>query len=167
MFGLSRLVIPHLKQTPLPEKLPRDLQQIIQDLKKKHPTKEAFLKAAYGVVTTRFTGTMTGQFRHPRITLSKDINKIWNTPGIQPCTTQNFVLRTMLIKSGLFKKSEIRNFHAIVRANIHQIIGIKINNKWVYTDPWAKYYNTPLGEYYGWRFTKVTETIKKIFNRAK
>ena len=68
----------------------------------------------------------------------KDLNKIIHTKGYMHCTTMNYLLRVMLVKSGLFDDKDIQikltNSWYIAP---HQYLEIRISDKKkIFLDPW-------------------------------
>ena len=164
MFGASRLVMPHLRYEPVPDEIPAEMMKQISALKKKYKTKEAFLKGAYEFVVDRYESKFMGAFLYFHRNFWRDTHKIWHHKGVLACTVLSFLLRVMLVKSGMFKEDEIVNTHSICGPSIHQFLHVKVGKKWIYADPWGACHDVKFGEYGGWRvMAKVKEVGRKVF----
>ncbi len=78
---------------------------------------------------------------------------LWNESGFMHCTNINYVLRTLLIKSGHFADDDIQIKWTIVwYISPHQYLRIKTGDKYVNVDVWGYVYGIKYGEYaYGFK----------------
>jgi hypothetical protein len=145
VWVLTRLVVPHFgfKKKPLPETIPEDFLNTIQELSKNSLDDFDFLTKSYNYVVSRYSGS--------RI---KTITKFWyafeepinHKPGFLPCTSQNYLLRLMLVKSGRFQESDIQVNVIPLNLFIHQYLKVKIGDSYIDTDPWSHFLGMPLGK---------------------
>jgi hypothetical protein len=138
-FFMSRLVIPYLgfKKTPIPDKIPKEIENAIKELKKKNKTKESYLKAAFMLITKKYFGQHRRTYSEFGKLFQRDLKKLWHNEGFQQCTIQNHMLRVLLVKSGLFKDSDIRFEHNFFEFSIHQDMFVNVNGRTVALDPWG------------------------------
>ena len=68
------------------------------------------------------------------------------TPGFLPCTGQNYLLRTMLVKSGRFQESDIQIKVVPLNLSVHQYLKVKVGDSFVDADPWSCFLGVPLGK---------------------
>lgn len=144
-------IIPNFfTKEPITEITNSALIQAIDTVKKSSSKKEA-LENAYQQITTRYRG-----YRFLTYTLfwrifESDPNKLWNRKKFLHCTQQNFLLRTLLVKSGWFTEDDIElGFSLVWYFSPHQYLKIK-NNSTNYTavDPWTHHFGVPMGYYAG------------------
>jgi len=149
---MSRLVIPRLGFTtkPLPTRIPLIIQREVNKLR---GTPEDVLRQAYNIITSRFKGGGGSTFTQFSKMMWKDMSKAWNDKGFAQCTTQTFFLRLLLVKSGRFREEDVKVKHQLLRFNIHQYLLVRIKNKWVAVDPWARFKGIPLGRKIDYWFT--------------
>lgn len=141
VFGLSRLVIPHLglKKDVLPENIPAEWQKEIEFLKVKANNAEEFLFLTYNYLGQKYSYKSRPFFRRFKIfpnfrTLFIGLDGLYQRRGFMHCTQLNFLLRLFLVKSGFFKEENIRLKHVFVNFFIHQYAQVYLNNKWVDVD---------------------------------
>ena len=91
----------------------------------------------------------------PRLLL-RDIDKIMQTKGYLHCTTMNYLLRIMAVKSGLFADQDIKlKFTNTWYVAPHQYLEVDLaNGEKVTLDPWNYQYGIDYGEY-GARFDSI------------
>jgi hypothetical protein len=140
-----RLIVPHLGFTekPVPDKIPEDLEKVIEKLNKESKTNREFLTKAYGHITDRFHGARL-----------KTITKWWYSfrdvfsynSGYVPCNLHNYLLRIMLIKSKRFSEKDIKIKTVFFNFFIHQYLQVKVDSKWINVDPNSKYWGVPFGK---------------------
>lgn len=141
-----RLIIPHLgfSKEPVPQTISPGLAQKIEDLNKSSQTNYEFLERAYAYITSTYSGgrikTITHFLRGFGDMCTKD-------PGFLPCTGQNFLLRTMLVKSGRFSEDDIRVITVPLNLFIHQYLKVKVDGKEIDVDPWSHFLGVPLGKH--------------------
>jgi hypothetical protein len=142
-------MIPNLfSKQPIPEKIPKELSDKIKEFSKVK-NKDKFVEKCFLYIVGKWYGQRFGVFtRFPRL-FEKDIFKIFKTQGYLHCTTINFLLRIMLIKSGLFKEEDIvlkiTNTWYIY---VHQYLEVKLSKtKTITLDPWNYHYGIPYGNY--------------------
>lgn len=144
IWVVARLVIPNLgfSKEPIPESLPLDLQQKISEFNQTANDNGGFLQLAYTYVTSKYSGsrlkTITQFYRAFGNTFEK-------SSGFLPCTGQNYILRTMLIKSGRFKDEDIQVKTVPLNFFIHQYLKVKVGDVYLDVDPWSNFLGVPIG----------------------
>ena len=131
----------------IPEKIPPSMSKSINTWKK-GASKRQFIKKCYDYLIPRHHGTLFNIiFRFPEL-YSNGVDKIWPRKGYLHCTTLNYLIRIMLVKSGLFKDSDIELKFTIIHGFIpHQYMKIWLSkNKFLYVDPWAYQLGIDFGE---------------------
>ena len=113
--------IPNLfNKEPLPEKLPAGLAEAVEKVKMVQ-NKKAALGTAYDILTSKYRGYRFMTYLKLWRVWETDLDKIWQRSGFLHCTTINYLLRILLIKSGWFKEDDIRfGFAMIWYISIHQ-----------------------------------------------
>ncbi len=145
VFFVVRLIVPHLgfRRVPIPESIPAELTTIISDLHQKATSNMEFLTLSYDYVTSKYTGNRL-----------KTITEFWRAfgnvydtpPGFLHCTGQNYLLRTMLIKSGRFTEGDVKVLNVPFNLFIHQYLKVKVDGKWINVDPWSHFLRIPFGK---------------------
>ena len=111
--------------------------------------KEKFLAQAFSYITHNWSGNRVNVvFQLPKL-FQNDLSKLMSTKGYMYCTTMNFLLRIMAVKSGLFEDKDIElkstNTWYIV---LHQYLEIKIDDeKKILLDPWNYQFGIDYGSY--------------------
>ena len=140
-------MIPNLFwKAKIPDDIPKSMQKIVDDLKKSK-NREECVKKAYDIMSKRYTGSrIYEKFFDLFIT---DISKIWNNKGGSHCTNLNFLLRTLLVKSGFFKDDGIKlRLTFVYIISIHQYLKIKLSdNESIDIDPWGTSHGIRFGQY--------------------
>ena len=141
-------MIPGLhKKLPIPKTVPKELQLKIKQYSK-NKNKEEFLKKCFDYVTKNFGGHRINLFLKFSRLYQNDINKIIKTKGYMHCTTMNYLIRIMAIKSKLFTEKDIKikltNTWFIAT---HQYLEIKLSkNKKITLDPWNYQFGINYGD---------------------
>jgi len=132
---------------PIPDKVPKELEVFITELKK-CSSKEDCLKAAYEYVTSRWHGERVKTYLFSYRLFSCNINKIIKTRGFLHCNHLNYLLRILLVRSGHFKDEDIEQEWSLVwHISPHQYLEIDLGSKKIFVDAWGKYYGVQLGCY--------------------
>ena len=145
VWVVLRLIVPHLgfRREPIPGRLPELLAQKIASLDAAAADNLGFLRMSYKFVTSRYTGGRMKTIFMPWRAFGDVYTK---TPGFLACNGQNFLLRTVLVKSGRFSEDDIRIRTVPLNLFIHQYLQVKVENKWIYVDPWSHFRGIPLGK---------------------
>jgi CII-binding regulator of phage lambda lysogenization HflD len=123
-------MIPNLfKKNNIPNKIPKELNNKIKDFSKSK-NKEEFLKKSFFYIVNDWGGSRVNLiYNFPRLR-QKDLSEILKSQGYMHCTTMNYLLRVMAVKSNLFSDRDIKlkltNTWYIIP---HQYLEIKISNK--------------------------------------
>lgn len=134
-------------KTHIPDVLPHEMQVAVDDLKKSSD-KEECLKKAYEILNRKYRGYRVKTYIRLFDLFTTDIEKLWNTKGFLHCTNINYVMRTLLIKSGYFQESDIRlRWTPIWYVSPHQYLQVRIDDKWVDIDIWAYAYGIRFGDH--------------------
>jgi hypothetical protein len=145
-FVLSRFFIPYFnKRIYIPEQIPKDMEKVINNLKKQSKNKKEFLEKAHEYLSKKYFGEDYAMFKDPACFFQR-IDSVWTTKGFMPCNIQNQMLIIFLIKSGFFKKQDIKKIHMYYYGSIHQYIEVKINNKSMPVDIWSTAYGVKMGD---------------------
>lgn len=140
-----RLVVPHLgfRKSPLPEQLPSDIELALERMNAEAVDDHDFLKRAYAFVTGHFRG---GRLQTVTNFWVAFYDPLTAPPGFMPCTGQNYLLRTLLIKSGRFTEDDIEVHTIPLNLFIHQYLRIHIGTHHIDADPWSSFLGVPLGK---------------------
>lgn len=128
-------------QKDLPDKLPSDLQATIKVLSK-IKDREEVVRQTYDIVTKKYFGRRRETFWNLRKMFETDIARIWREKGFYQCTTQNYLIRLLLVKSGQFQENEIKQKNTLIWFfSPHQYLQIEVaDNRYIYVDPWSRAY---------------------------
>ena len=94
-------MIPNLfKKNNIPNKIPKELNNKIKDFSKSK-NKEEFLKKSFFYIVNNWGGSRVNLiYNFPRLR-QKDLSEILKSQGYMHCTTMNYLLRVMAVKSNL------------------------------------------------------------------
>ncbi|MDI6734338.1 MAG: hypothetical protein QMD50_02495 [Patescibacteria group bacterium] len=139
IFIVSPFVIPHLRKIKVPAEINSEMQKTIDEISEKtKDSDEKFIKAILDLLKDRYIIKIWQTHLYPQIMFRKDINKIWHQVGEkQSCNVLNFVMKTILVKSGRFNEENIKERLTFYEFNIHQYLEIKTSNQIVFADPWG------------------------------
>lgn len=123
------------------------MQNVIDELKNAKNQEEC-LRMAYNILIAKYHGdrikTITKFFN----IFESDINILWSKNGFLHCSNINYILKTLLIKSGFFKEEDIRTRWTLIWfVSPHQYAQVRINNRWINIDIWAHVFGIELGDY--------------------
>ena len=148
-FVLSRFFIPHLgfKKLKVPKRLPKNVSLMIYRLKKKSKNRYDYLKNVYNCLTKKYQGKRGTLLKNPHLLFETNLRSIWAKKGFLPCHTFNYLMRLFLVRSKMFKEKEIKIGHTFFNFNLHQYMEVKVKNKWLKVDPWARGIGIKFGNY--------------------
>ena len=134
-------------KTPIPDVLPDEMKKIINELKKSHSKKDC-LRRAYKILTNKYRGYRVKTYTKIIEVFISNINKLWAKDGFLHCTSINYLMRTLLIKSDFFKENEIKIKWTLVwYISPHQYLQIKTDSSWINIDIWGYAYGIEFGDY--------------------
>lgn len=149
VWVVARLTVPHLGfgEDRVPDTLPEDWNARVVELSEAAADDADFLKRAYEFVVRKYSGSRL-----------QTITRFWRAfedpfqqpPGFMHCTGQNFILRTLLIKSGRFAETDVQVKVVPLNFFIHQYLLVRVDGKWIDVDPWSSFLGVPLGEKSVW-----------------
>ncbi len=150
MFFLSQLIIPNLGfRKKIKEELPKDAKKKLLEIKNSSKNKKEALKKVIDYQLTNFYSEMRQVFPRFKFLFESNFNKLWSKKGFLHCHQQNFVLRRLLIGTGMFTEKDIHLKHTFCYLNIHQYLKINIGRnkkEWMNADPFAISLGYNLGE---------------------
>ncbi|EKD29428.1 MAG: hypothetical protein ACD_78C00417G0006 [uncultured bacterium (gcode 4)] len=136
-----------LSKTQVPDALPRDMQAVVDGLKKSKNQEEC-LKKTYDILNTKYRGYRVKTYTRLFELFITDIIKLWSRNGFLHCTNINYVMRILLLKSGRFQESDIRlKWTLIWYVSPHQYLQVRVNGKWIDVDIWAHAYGIQFGDH--------------------
>lgn len=138
IFFVSRFLVSFMgfSKEPLPRFIPKEMEKDIARIKGQSKDKEDFAKKSLAFVSGRCKIGAFKCYTEMNKLFWKDIWKIYKEKGYLPCTAQNHLLRTMLVKSKYFKDDDIMLRHTNFDFNIHQYMVLNVDGKEVSLDPW-------------------------------
>ena len=136
------------RKKPIPDKLPAEMEQIVEELKHLN-SKEECLKRAYEIMIGRYRGYRFRTYWQLHKAWEMDLEKIWKKTGFLHCHAMNYLLRVLLVKSGWFQDDDIQLKYSLVwYVSPHQYLRVKIeDNKFVNVDVWNYNYGKKFGDY--------------------
>jgi len=128
--------------------LPDKMQVIVENLKKSK-NKEDCLRQAYNILVKKYRGRRFLAFLNFPKLFDKELDRIWSQDGYIYCTTLNYLLHILLIKSGWFNEDDIKLKLTIFwYISIHQYLEIRMREgKIINIDLWGKFYGIEFGDY--------------------
>jgi hypothetical protein len=132
----------------IPKKLPEQMEKMAIELAK-ITEKEDIIRQVYEIITEKYYGRRLQAFLNLRKMFEQDINKIWKERGFYQCTTLNYLIRALLVETGRFKDSDIKQINTLIWFfSPHQYLAIKgSKGKIIFVDPWSKAYGISYGNY--------------------
>ncbi len=154
-------MIPNLfSKQEIPDEIPEKLKEKIREFSH-NSDKEDFLKKSFFYITSKWGGGRMNLIYKLRLLFDKDISKIFNTKGYLHCTTMNFLLRTMLVKSGFFRDEDIELKSHSSWIVPHQYLKVKIKEgEFVKLDIWAYQFGVDYGKISSFSDLKNTRAIR-------
>jgi hypothetical protein len=145
VYVVLRLFVPNLgfRKKPLPDKIPDDLLAVIHQIESESKSNLDFLQKAFEFITKTYTGARMKSVTNFWIAFEEPIN---HKSGFMPCTSQNYLLRLILIKSGRFTEADTKIKVVPFNFFIHQYLKVRIDNKWIDVDPWSAFLGLPFGK---------------------
>lgn len=135
------------RKTKIPDNLPAGLEIEIRRISASSD-KEAYLQKAYDYLSARYRGGRMKTYALIHKAFQKDLEYLWEEPGFMHCTNMNFLLRTMLIKSGLFNEEDIHlKWTFVWFVSPHQYVQVDVGDRWIDVDIWAKRYGIEFGDH--------------------
>jgi len=133
---------------PIPDKLPLEMEKIVEELKR-FESKEECLKQAYGIMAGRYRGYRMRTYIRIHEAFCTDLEKLWRKTGFLHCHVMNYLLRVLLVKSGWFQDDEIELKYSLVwYISPHQYLRVKVgDNKFINVDVWNAFYGKKFGDF--------------------
>lgn len=123
------------------------MQDVINELKKAQSQEEC-LRMAYKILITKYHGNRIKTITKFFNIFERDIDVLWSKNGFLHCTNINYILKTLLVKSGFFETGDIRTRWTLIWCvSPHQYAQVRINNKWIDVDVWAHAFGIELGDH--------------------
>ncbi len=141
--------IPNLfSKEPIPQELPTGMVELVERVRSAKNKKQA-LQTAYEALAGKYRGYKAMTYLKLWRVWETDLDKIWQRSGFLHCTTMNYLLRIILIKSGWFKEEDIRFGYAMIwYISLHQYLKVRVApNEWIKADLWYHHYGKKLGDY--------------------
>ena len=143
-----RDMIPNLfSKLPIPKRVPEELERRIADLAQ-GATPEVFLRRAFDWIVETWGGPRFGLFSKLGRLFVIDLRDIIHTKGYMHCTTMNYLLRVMAVRSGFFKDEDIEQVltHSWYVAP-HQYLRVRLGGgKTITLDPWNYQFGIDYGQ---------------------
>ena len=148
-FLLSRIFVPFLgfRKEPLPNKIPKQIEDKINELKKTANSREEYTKAAFLFLLKRYKSLWFFTLIRMNVLFFRDLEKIYNQKGFLPCNSHNHLLRIFLVKSGYYNDNQIEIRHCFLNFGIHQYLRIDDDGKTFDLDLWGYNVGVPIGRH--------------------
>ncbi|VVB69781.1 Uncharacterised protein [uncultured archaeon] len=146
VFLLFRLIVPHMGfiKGKLPDKVPLELVEAVEGMKKQAKDDYDYLWRTYNYVTGKYDGQAKGSGFNRAFW---SLEKIWPVHDYAPDNQQNFILRIMLVKSGFFKDENIQVKYVSLNWYIHQYLIIKTSKGLIEVDPASDFRGIPFNKH--------------------
>ena len=152
-------MIPNLfAKQDIPDKLPAVLDEKIWEIYEKTSSNTEYLEQSFYFITNTWKGNRFGFATKLHQVFLKDIDHIVSLDGYHHCTTMNYLLRIMAVRSNHFIDEDIKLklTHSWYLAP-HQYLEVTLDNsKTIYVDPWNYQFGIDFGSYgSGFDSTKI------------
>lgn len=133
---------------PIPEKLPEEMESVIEELRGVIG-KEECLRWAYEIMIQRYRGYRFRTYWRFGEAFETDVEKLWQKTGFLHCHNMNYLFRILLVKSGWFGDDDIKLKYSLVwYISPHQYLQIKLDdNSFINVDIWNHNYGKKFGDY--------------------
>ena len=98
-------ILLHLRKVP--KKLPEGMEKAVEELKKTK-SKEECLKKAYDILSKKHRGCRIYTILHMLDLFKLSPKWLWNKKNCMHCTSLDYLLMILLLKSNKFKKEDIK-----------------------------------------------------------
>ncbi len=124
-----------------------DINSFVEKLKKTKNKKKC-LETVYKIMIEKYHGnrikTVTQLFK----LFNLNIDNLWAINGFLHCTSINYLVSYILLKTGLFSEEDIRTKWTLIWFfSPHQYLQVKLNDKFINIDIWAYIYGVKYGDY--------------------
>ncbi|MCG2694716.1 hypothetical protein L6261_01375 [Candidatus Parcubacteria bacterium] len=142
------MILSLFKKQSIPNEIPMELMDKIIEFSV-CGNKDEFLRKSFFYIVKKWGGSRIGFFTRFFDVFNNNFNKIFKKTGYLHCTTMNYILRVMAVKSGLFRDTDIElkltNTWFVIP---HQYLKVKLNeNSFVCLDPWNYQFGIDYGDY--------------------
>lgn len=130
------------------EQLPQEMRGLIDEMRK-IDDQEAVVRYAYDVLVKKYRGYRLLTFLRVDRFFVTDMETLWKKQGFLHCHQLNYLLRTLLIASGIFSSADIEaRWTNIWFCSPHQYLVVRLRSGAVlYVDVWSYAYGIPFGMY--------------------
>jgi len=140
-------MIPNLfSKMLLPHNIPPTMKVVVRSLQRCKSKKECLAKA-YAIITEKNHGSSYKTYLLLHRVFQTNIDELWKQRGFMHCTTMNYLLRVLLVKSGHFNDDDITLGRTHVWGSIHQYLIVRIGKTFINIDPWSRTYGVVFGQY--------------------
>ncbi|MCX6741139.1 MAG: hypothetical protein NTY61_01950 [Candidatus Parcubacteria bacterium] len=132
-----------------PNALPVEMEEIINNQLKSAGSPEECLKRAYDLLSLRYHGNRWKIVLMFWELFNFDTRKLWSKKGFLYCTSINYLMKILLIRSGCFKEGDIMTKWSLTWNFFpHQYLRVRIHpDKYINVDIWAKIFGIQFGDY--------------------
>lgn len=138
------------RKCPIPGRLPAGMEKTIERLKgQAGGEREKFLHLVYEELPKKYKSYRLRTYTRFWQAFDYDLEKIWNRGGFLHCNLMNYLMRVMLVKSGLFRDEEIELKHTHVwYCSLHQYLRVHLSkDHYVNVDVWGAWFKKGIGQY--------------------
>lgn len=140
------MVLDLFGRTPIPEKIPKSMENAVLKVKRCRSKKSALFKA-YDIVTRRFQSYKMKTYTRPFDLLINNIFNLWERTEFLHCTNQNFIMRILLVKSRHFKDKDLKLKWGLNNYfSPHQFLIAGIGKQKITVDAWGRQYGIEFGK---------------------
>ena len=135
------------KKAPIPDKLPKELEELVLRLKQSKTKKECLWKA-YLLLSEKYRGHRMYTYLKIFDAFICDVDKLCTSNGFLHCHNLNYLLRILLIKSGFFSEEDIKlRWSMVWYISPHQYLKIDVGEEVIDVDLWGKAQDIEFGDY--------------------
>ncbi len=131
----------------IPDTPPQDMLPVIESLRGAASQDEC-LRQAYDILTKKYEGNRLKTITRFFELFPRSMDEVWKKTGFQHCTNLNWLLRTLLVKSGHFEDADIETRWTLLWCvSPHQFVQVRMKDgQRVFVDVWAAAYGIPFGD---------------------
>jgi len=132
----------------IPTNLPQEIEIKIELLRQVNSQEEC-LQKAYELLIKKYHGNRLKTLTHFFELFSRSLEELWARDGFMHCTNLNWLLRTLLVRSGHFTEHDITAHWTLLwYVSPHQYLRVTMKDgRRVNVDTWAHTYGIPFGDY--------------------
>lgn len=150
-FVLPYFVLPFVRKEPVPSRLPRQLEEAIQQLERTSKNQYEYVRdCAEFILSANHCGRIKTLTRVD-LAFERDLRELLKRRGFMHCHHLNHLMRVMLVRSRFFTDEHVRIRSSLVNCTLHQYLQVRMSGQWYDVDLGGDCMKVPLGRH-AWGF---------------